>query len=178
MFDLLFSITEWLRSTLLLDFAFWITETSLSAFMVENFWVLPTVQVVHILGIGMGFASLLMLTVRLRHAGGHELAISDAAARYMKWMWMALLVIVISGILMITAEPIRNMVNAVFWFKMLFLVIAVAITLAFQKAVRTKALAGGPGYVADSASRRTGLILVLVWCLIILCGRWIAYVPV
>ena len=41
MFDLLFMMTDWLRNTFLLDFSFWITETPLSLFMVENFWNVP-----------------------------------------------------------------------------------------------------------------------------------------
>jgi hypothetical protein len=93
-------------------------------------------------------------------------------------MWWSLLGILISGLLMITAEPIRNMVNAVFWIKMITLVVVMALTLVFQKSVRTKALAGGEAFVASSGTRTTGLLLVILWCFIMFCGRWIAYVPV
>jgi hypothetical protein len=178
MLELLFQLTDWLRNTVLLDFAFWISETSLSLFMVENFWNVPIAQVIHIAGIGAAFASLLMLTLRVNGKAGMSLSVAANATRYLPWVWWSLLAIVCSGVLMITAEPIRNMVNAVYWIKMVALLVAVAITLGFQKSVKTKALAAGDGYVASSRVRATGVLLVVLWCFIMLCGRWIAYVPV
>jgi hypothetical protein len=178
MLDLLFSITDWLRTTVLLDFAFWLGDTSLSLFMVENFWNVPIAQVIHIGAIGLGFASLLMMTLRTYEKAGMTLPVSANAARYLPWMWWSLLAILLSGLLMITAEPIRNMVNAVFWIKMIALVGTIAVTLRFQTSVKAKALAGGAGYVASSGTRTTGLSLVILWCFIMFCGRWIAYVPV
>lgn len=178
MLDLLFNFTEWLRTTFLLDLSFWITETPLSLFMVENFWNVPIAQVIHIASIGLAFASLLMLTLRTYEKAGTTLSVSANAARYLPWMWWSLLGIVLSGLLMITAEPIRNMVNAVFWIKMIALAVAMVLTIGFQKGVKTKALAAGDGYVASTGTRTTGLVLVILWCFIMLCGRWIAYVPV
>lgn len=178
MLDLLFSLTDWLRTTALLDFSFWLTETSLSLFMVENFWNVPIAQVIHIAAIGLAFSSLLMMTLRVYEKAGTTISVSANAQRYLPWMWWSLLGILLSGLLMITAEPIRNMVNAVFWIKMITLVGTIAITLRFQKSVRTKALAGGDSFVASSGTRTTGLLLVILWCFIMFCGRWIAYVPV
>lgn len=178
MFDLLFSITDWLRTTLLLDFAFWITETSLSLWMVENFWNVPLAQVVHILSIAAAFGATLMLSLRtLGKAGTHQ-TVAETSARYVPWIWWGLLVIVISGLLMITAEPIRNMVNAVFWFKMVFLLLTIAVTLGFQKKILAQANAAGAGWQASSGTRLSAVLIIVLWCLIMLCGRWIAYVPV
>ncbi len=178
MLEYLFQITDWLRTTVLLDFAFWISETSLSLFMVENFWNVPLAQVIHIAGIGIAFASLLMVALRVNEKAGMAQSVAANAARYLPWMWWSLLAIVCSGVLMITAEPIRNMVNAVFWIKMLVLIVAVVLSLGFQKSVRTKALAAGEAFVASSGTKTTGTLLVVLWCFIMLCGRWIAYVPV
>ncbi|GAA0283207.1 hypothetical protein GCM10009127_25800 [Alteraurantiacibacter aestuarii] len=178
MFDLLFGITEWLRTTVLLDFAFWLMETPLSLFMVENFWMVPLAQVFHILAIGAAFGTTLLLTVRINRSTGASQTVSEAAARYCGWTWWGLLVIILSGVLMATAEPIRNMVNAVFWIKMALIIVTVLITLGFQKSVRAKAAAAGAAFVASSGMRTTSILIVILWCVIILCGRWIAYVPV
>ena len=73
MFDLLFAITDWLRTTALLDLSFWITETSISLWMVENFWNVPLAQVLHILSIAAAFGATLMLSLRvLGKAGMHQ----------------------------------------------------------------------------------------------------------
>jgi len=178
MFDLLFNLTDWLRSTFLLDFSFWITETPLSLFMVENFWNVPLAQVFHILAISAAFGATLMLSLRvLGKAGTHQTLVASAD-RYIRWTWWGLLVIVLSGVLMITAEPIRNMVNAVFWIKMILLLVVVALSLGFQKKVRAAGLVGGIEARASGGLKTSALLIVVLWALIMLCGRWIAYVPV
>jgi len=98
------------------------------------------------------------------------------AARYVPWVWYGLLGIVISGLLMLTAEPLRNMINAVFWIKMILLLIVVAITLGFFKSV--KAQGAGGAVQAASGTRVTSLVIIGLWLLIMLAGRWIAYIPV
>ena len=178
MFDFLFAVTEWLRTTALLDFAFWITETPLSLFMVENFWLVPGAQVVHILAIAAAFGATLMLTLRTMGASGTGATIEETSARYVPWIWWGLLVIVISGLLMLTAEPLRNMINAVFWFKMIFLVGTILITLGFQKRIRAAAAGAGVTWVAGGGTKTAAIAILVLWCLIMVCGRWIAYVPV
>ena len=178
MFDFLFNITDWLRSTFLLDFAFWITETPLSLFMVEHFWNVPLAQCIHILAIGATFGATLMLSLRVLGKTATSQNLATVADRYVRWTWWGLLVIVLSGLLMITAEPIRNMVNAVFWFKMVFLVIAVLLSIGFQKKVRAAALTGGTEAQASGGMKLSAVLILVLWLLIILCGRWIAYVPV
>lgn len=178
MFDLLFNITDWLRTTFLLDFAFWITETSLSLFMVENFWLVPLAQVFHILSISAAFGAMLMLTLRVHNSAAAHLSFEQVSARYVPWIKWGLVVIVISGLLMITAEPIRNMVNAVFWIKMGLLIVTVLISLGFIKSLKTQAVAAGGAWKASSGAKATSILIIILWCLIMLCGRWIAYVPV
>ena len=176
--DFLFALTDWLRTTFLLDFAFWITETSLSLLMVENFWMVPIAQVIHILSMAAAFGATLMLTLRVLGKAGGTLTVGQAGARYIPWIWWGLVGIAISGLLMITAEPIRNMVNAIFWIKMILLAVTIAITLRFQSGIKARAEAAGPTWVASSGTRTTAVAILILWCLIMACGRWIAYVPV
>lgn len=178
MLDLLFDFTEWLRGTFLLELSFWLTETPVSLLMVTNFWMVPIAQVIHILAISAAFGATLMLTLRINNAAGGTQSVGQVSARYVPWIWWGLLVILLSGLLMVTAEPIRNMVNAVFWIKMALLVVTIAITLAFQRGVRAQAAAVGPVWQASAGTRTVSILIVLLWCLIMVCGRWIAYVPV
>lgn len=178
MFDLLFGITDWLRTTFLLDFAFYLMDTPVSLFMVENFWLVPIAQVIHIASIAAAFAATLMFTLRMYNSAGMSMSVTETYARYVPWIWWGLLAIVLSGLLMITAEPIRNMVNAVFWIKMVILVITCLITIGFQKKIAAKALVVGADYKASSRARTCGALIIVLWFVIIACGRWIAYVPV
>lgn len=176
--DLLFEITDWMRGTFLLDWALWMQETSFSLFMVETFWNVPTAQVFHIISIAAAFAATLMTVLRVNGRAGTALTVEQWSARFVPWIRWGLLVIVLSGLAMIFAEPVRNMINAVFWIKMIVLVATVLISLAYISNVRKSALAGGAGWVASGGAKATGWVIILLWCLIMVCGRWIAYVPV
>lgn len=176
--DLLFNITDWMRGTFLLEWAFWMQETAFSLFMVENFWNVPLAQAIHILSIGASFGAVLMLVLRINGSAGQALTLEQVSARFVPWIRWGLLLIVISGMAMIFAEPVRNMINAVFWIKMVLLVALVLISLAYIRSVRAAAVAAGTGWQASGGAKLTGWAIVLIWCLIMVCGRWIAYVPV
>jgi len=84
---------------------------------------------------------------------------------------------VASGIVLLISEPVRNMVNAIFWIKMIFLALAVAASLWFQRGVRAR-MDGWDSSRAGHASLRSGaVVLTLLWCAVITGGRWIAYAP-
>ncbi|MFB0613113.1 hypothetical protein [Aurantiacibacter poecillastricola] len=176
--DFFYGLTDWLRTTFLLDWAFWIETTGFNQVLVTNFWGVPLAQVMHIIGIGAAFAATLMLTLRISNLAGGARTVPEVSSRYMPWIWWGLVWIVVSGLLMLWAEPVRNMINGVFWMKMLLLVVTVLITLAFQGAVRKSATASGPAWTASSGVKVTGWLIVILWCLIMAHGRWIAYAPV
>lgn len=175
--DFFFGLTEWLRTTVLLDWAFWMQETGISRVMVLNFWAVPIAQVLHLISIAAGFAATLMLTLRLNNLAGGARTVPQVSERYIPWIWWALIGISISGLLMLFAEPVRNMINGVFWIKMILLVITLAVTIAFQNRARSRATAGGPQWNASGGLKLTSWLIVILWCLIMTSGRWIAYAP-
>ncbi len=176
--DFFYGLTDWLRGTFLLDAAFWIETTGFNRLLVENFWAVPIAQVLHIIGISAAFAAMLMLTLRLNNLAGGARTVPQVTARFTPWVWWGLLWIAISGLFMLWAEPVRNMVNGVFWVKMALLLSTIIITLIFKKSVASAATAGGMQWNAGGGTKATAWLIVILWCLIMVCGRWIAYAPV
>jgi hypothetical protein len=174
MSDLLYNFTEWLRSTQLTELALWISDTSLCLWIVTHFWALPVIQVTHILAIAGSFASLLMINARMFGIAGSS-SMEETSRRYIKVLWWSLLVLVLSGLLMIIAEPVRELINPIFWIKMVLVVFGVLVTIWFHKGV-LKHVAAGRDIVASD--KVVAVFLVILWCVIMLCGRWIAYAPV
>ncbi len=172
--DLLYSFTEWLRSTQLTELALWISDSSLTMLIVNNFWVLPVIQCIHIIAIAGTFASLLMINARMFGIAGSS-SMAETANRYMRVLWWSSLVLLLSGLAMIIAAPIRELINPIFWIKMGLVVVAVAVTLWFHKGV-LRHVASGRDIVATD--KTTAAFLVVLWMVIMLCGRWIAYAPV
>ena len=172
--DLLYSFTEWLRSTQLTELALWISDSSLTLWIVTHFWALPIIQVFHILAISASFASILMINARMFGIAGSS-SMAETANRYIRVLWWSLVVLLITGLLMIITEPIRELINPIFWIKMVLVVFGVLITIWFHKGVLKHVAAGRDIVATDKA---TGAFLVVLWMVIMLCGRWIAYAPV
>lgn len=172
--DLLYSFTEWLRSTQLVELALWISDTPASQWIVTHFWAIPIIQVVHIVAIAASFASILMINARMFNIAGSS-SMADTANRYIRVLWWALVVLILSGIAMIIGEPVRELINPYFWIKMVLVVFGILVSIWFHKGVLKHVAAGREIVATDKA---TAVFLVLLWMVIMYCGRFIAYAPV
>jgi len=157
-------------------FCDWLSVTPVSMTLQSVEWIIPTVQSVHILAIAIVMSSVIMVDLRLMGLTGHTQSISGMARRFIPWVWWALLALLLSGAVLITAEPRRDLLNPVFQAKMALLVVAIGVTVIFQETVRRNM-----EFWDLSPSRRMGawataVISLLVWTAIVGCGRWIAYV--
>ena len=173
--DLLYSFTEWLWTTPLVDLALWLSGTSLSLWIVSYFWAIPLIQVVHILAIAAGFGALLMINFRIFGIAGVNRTIAQTSQRYIPWMWWALVVLILTGLLMIIAEPERELINPIFWIKMVLVVFTILISIWYNKGI-LRDLAAGREITATE--RTVAGALIILWIVIMACGRWIAYAPV
>jgi hypothetical protein len=176
--DFLYRVTEWLReATLLPEFSLWVTDWPLAIWLQEHFLAIPGFQTLHILAIAALFGSVLMLNLRVLGLKGMDRSVADSFARYRAWSWWSLAALVFSGTILLISEPVRNMVNAVFWLKMIALALAVTASLWFQSSVRRNLdlLEASP---QGTASIRFGAWAVIaLWLVVMIGGRWIAYSP-
>ena len=158
------------------QFCDWLSQTPVSVMFQTVQWIIPMVQSVHILAIAVVMSSVVMVDLRLMGLMGHSQSITGLSRRFLPWVWWSLAVLLVSGAMLITAEPRRDLLNPVFQAKMGLLVLAMAVTAVFQLTVARNR------EIWDlSPNRRTGawvtaVASLLVWTAIIGCGRWIAYV--
>jgi Ca2+/Na+ antiporter len=156
------------------SFCKWLENTAVSEQFASVSWVVPTVQSVHIISVSIVFASMSMLSFRLLGVSGRTRSIAATAAPVLSWLWPALAVLLLTGIVMILAEPERELLNQVFLLKMLLIAIAACVSGVFRGSLSHDPQAW------DRAGRRaiaklTGIALLALWIAIIVCGRWIAY---
>lgn len=176
--DQLYAFTEWLRTTSLVEASLWMSEQPLSLLIQTNFWVIPIVQTIHILSLAALFGSSIMMNLRVLGLTGGERTIVQTGQRYLPWVWGGLLTLLISGSILILGEPIRELINPVFWIKMALVLLAVFATLRFQASVRRNAATWDSGQGASRAIRAGAIGMIIFWCVIVVAGRWIAYAPV
>lgn len=172
--DFLFEMSQWLYTTPLNEFAQGVSELAFSYWILSWFWTIPLMQTVHILAIAATLMSVLMLNLRVFNLAGHA-TLQETAQRYSKVLWWALVFVVITGVGMLFGDTVRNLLNSIFWIKMGLLVIGLATALAYTRTLVSQTAGGGN--VASGGAKVTGIFLIVLWCVIILAGRWIAYAP-
>jgi uncharacterized membrane protein len=158
-------------------FIHWLGATQASSVISKVFWIIPTVQIVHILSISVVVASMAMFNLRLLGLAGRRSSIASLSRRFMPWLWSALVVLAVSGCILIIGEPKRALGNVAFEIKMCMLVTAIALTLSFQ-AVLKRDLAKGSADLAAAhigVAKITGLLSLALWTGIAVAGRLIAY---
>lgn len=154
-------------------FADWLAQTPFSLFLQETLWIVPALQSAHILGMALIFTYGLMFNLRL--AGGGDIVRS--AKRINAVLWPVFSVMVATGVLLIVAEPARELLNLMFWIKMGLLAAALALTAYSAGKAETSARYWREAGRRTSA-RVIGLATALLLAGIVFCGRWIAYFDV
>ena len=178
--DTVFELTEWLRTTPMVDFALWLSTKEICEWVQSHAFMVPVMQMIHIFAIAMGFGSVVLFNLRLVGRSGSDTTLTQAAQRYLPWMKWSLIVLFISGIGMILGDPVRLLVNPVFWGKIILFVLMILISIAHLKTVtrKTKAAPTWDATTGGSIAIRTSAYgLIILWLLIMAGGRFMAYAP-
>jgi cytochrome bd-type quinol oxidase subunit 2 len=151
------------------QFGEWLATTAPSQTIQSSTWMIPTIQTVHIVALALVFTSALLLSLRFAGLGLSAEPLSQLAARATKRIWVLLVVLLLTGALLITAEPGRTITNPVFYLKMGLLLANILVTLWLAAVAKHKQ--------KPNALHLAGATLsVLLWIGIIFAGRFIAYV--
>ncbi len=157
-------------------FCNWLAATSVSQTIQTVGWIIPTVQTVHILAVAAVVTSALMLDLRLLGVRGQDQSVASIANRFLPFIWWPLPLLLLTGAILIVAEPARSLENPVFLLKMALLIGAAGITLGCQIPLRQD-----PAFWELTPARKRTAKLIAVasiplWTAIVCAGRWIAYV--
>lgn len=153
-------------------FCDWLSNTSLSMVFQNVFWIIPSVQTVHILAIATVMASIVMVDFRLLGVTGRGQTVPEMTHRFLPWVWCSVVVLFFTGLILIIAEPNRTMTNPVFYTKMSLLVCALLLTWAVQRsAMRRERF----WETRRALSFITAIGSLALWVGILTAGRWIAY---
>jgi len=131
------------------------------------------VQTVHILAIAAVLALLAMLNARLLGLTGRAPPPARLAAVCLPGFWVALAVLLLTGSLLVLAEPGRELLSAPFRIKMLLVATLALLTLWLQGGLQRR-------HWSDSGrGRRLAALIALASTLllaaIVVAGRLIAY---
>ena len=175
--DYMVALAHWLRTTPMPEFALWLQKTPLSSLIAKNFFFIPTLQVIHILSVAMLFSSTVMINLRIFALAGRSRTMTQTVRRFLPWVWWGLLVLLVTGLGMCIGEPVRELINPAFWTKMVLVIVATLASLSFQSSVNRDVAAWEITHQRRVAVRVGAAGSILLWCAIMVLGRWIAYAP-
>ena len=158
------------------SFCDWLANTPVSMVIQSVSWIIPMVQSVHIMAVTVVVGAVLAVDMKLLGVVGRGSPISAATRRFLPWLWVALVVLLLTGSILTAAEPRRELINNVFRLKMALILVVCTVTGAFQLAVSRNAAAWGDTPSNQWQARLLAIATLAIWIAIIMCGRWIAYV--
>jgi hypothetical protein len=158
------------------SFAEWLSSTRPSVFIQgHEAWMIPTLQSLHIMGIGVVVASVMMMALRVLGRIGMDQSILQNKRRFGPWLTGALSLMLVTGGLLVIAEPVRELVTLSFWLKMALVAAFAALSIVFQRSVSRRGPDWEVAFVERKAIRVAALLTFLMLGCIILLGRLIAY---
>jgi hypothetical protein len=158
------------------EFADWLAATLPSLLIQRNeSWVIPTIQSLHIIGVGIVLTCVLMITLRVLGIAGDDRTLLQTLQRFGPWLTGVLFLLLGTGLVLILAEPERELLAFSFWLKMILVACGAGLTVLFQRSVRRHEQAWETVLVRQVRVRVLVAAAFLIWIAIIFLGRFIAY---
>lgn len=147
--------------------------------MREWLWLYPSIEIVHLVGIGLLFGSIAVLDLRLLGVSKEKISVRRLSAHVLPWTAASFLLIIPSGLLMFTAHASDFISSPVFVVKMgLIMLAGVNAALFHTITFRTADVWDSEemkGLPPPPSARFAGAASLLLWVAVIACGRLLAY---
>jgi hypothetical protein len=152
-----------------------LADSSLTDFLASSSWIVPLTQTIHILGISIVMSASFLMSLRTFGLFAPKQPIASIAARFLPWLWWAMPVLLLTGSLLILAEPKRELLNPTFRIKVALVLIATITTAIFQKRLIRADHAEGRAGARHIGNKAMAAISLVVWIAVLVTGRMIAY---
>jgi hypothetical protein len=156
-----------------MEFLMWLESTELSTWIRESssLWAYPAILIAHT--IGLGYLVGINAAVDLRLLGLSPGLPIEPLRHFFRYIWWGFWINAISGVLLVTRDPVNVFRNPAFPIKMALIALAIFVLFRLGKAVRSSEIESGP---VSSNLRVLAAISVFCWLGAIVAGRLMAYV--
>jgi uncharacterized protein YacL len=158
-----------------LAFFEWLADTSWSVDLHESQYAYPLIESIHVWTMAVFFGSVVMFDLRLLGVALRKVPASEVVDRLLPLTIAAFVIMVISGVLLFYAIPLRSYQSIFFRFKMLLMLLAGLNVWLFHSRVYPKVATWDVEGVPPRRARVAGAVSLVLWIGIIFSGRMIAY---
>jgi hypothetical protein len=159
----------------LLPFCQWLASTRGSIALHESFYLYPLVESAHVLTLCLFVGMSVVWDLRLLGMMLPRVSMTEMSERIRPLMFVGFIAMVITGVLLFYAIPVRFYQNIFFRLKIVMIVVAGLNAWVFHAAVFQTVGDWGAGTVAPRSARVAGAASLILWAGIVIAGRMIAY---
>src|SRR3954470_3755790 len=159
----------------LLPFCQWLADTPGSIALHESLFMYPVVESTHVLTLCLFLGMAIMFDLRLLGLTLTRVPITEIKRRLGPWMIAGFVVMVITGALLFYAIPVRSYQSIWFRIKVVALILAGLNAFVFHAGIDRRAAEWDRDKVTPPAARRAGAASLVLWAVVVVCGRMIAY---
>ena len=141
----------------------------------ESLYGYPIVESVHVWALCLFVGLTIVLDLRLMGLTFRTVPVSEVVRRILPWQIAGFIVMVISGVLLFYAIPVRSYQNVFFRVKVVLLVAAGLNVWFFNRDVYRRIHDWDRDPHPPARARFAGFASLALWIVIIFCGRMIAY---
>jgi hypothetical protein len=156
-------------------FLHWLSETPFSAVMRDSVWAEPLVETVHVLTLTLFLGFVLLLDLRLLDLALRRKRVSEMFEQFNPWLFRGFGVMLVSGLLLFSADPVNFYCTLFFKVKMIMLVLAGVNVAVFNATVGRRISEWDRAPSTPWKVKLAGALSLLLWVSIVAAGRGIAY---
>ncbi len=159
----------------LLPFCEWLATTTWSIALHESLYMYPLIESTHVLALFLFAGTIAMVDLRLLGVAFREIPVSEINARILPWTVAGAVVMVVTGVLLFYAIPVRSYQSLWFRFKVVFLLVAAINVWMFHRRVAKNREVWDAAERPPRAARVSAVVSLSMWAGVIVFGRLIAY---
>jgi len=155
----------------LLRFFQWMSQTPVCQALAQSPWAFAVIESVHLLGLAAIGGAVLVLDLRLLGLGLRDQPIDRIARDAHPWLVRSLIVMLATGVLLFSTEPVKCYQSTAFRVKMSSLLLA----MIFAFTVRQRVAMAGDGRVKPVWLKVVAIVSLTLWFGVGASGRWIGF---
>ena len=159
----------------LLAYAEWLAATEGSTALRESLFMYPLLESSHVLFLMLFVGMTVVWDLRLLGLAFTSVRVSEMNDRLLPLVRIGFGIMVVTGVLLFYAIPVRTYLSVWFRGKVIFLILAMINIWYFHAKVQPKSAEWDADARLPWVARRAGLASLILWGLIIVFGRFIAY---
>src|SRR5215510_4718359 len=153
----------------------WLADSPGSIALRESVYMYPLVESAHVLTLCVFLGLAVMWDLRLIGITLAKVPASQLKQRLGPWMTGGFIVMAITGALLFYAIPVRSYQSIWFRMKAVALVLAGLNAFVFHRGVDRRIDEWDRDPIPPRAARRAGARSLVLWTVVVVCGRMIAY---